>query len=118
MCIPDASDEDDFSLAKVAKPGDKLIYEYDFGDGWIHTLKVAKALPAEPDTFYPSCTDGARACPPEDCGGFPGYMRMLEILKDPKDEEHEDIKEWLGEDFDPEEFDLDEINLRLKQLYR
>ncbi len=116
--LSDAEDEDEFTLNDVAKSGDKLIYEYDFGDGWRHQLKVEKVLPAKPDTFYPVCTAGKRACPPEDCGGFPGYMRMLDILKDPDDEEHEEMKEWIGEDYDPEKFDLDEVNQALRRLYQ
>lgn len=114
----DVEDEDDFILQDIIKSGDKFIYEYDFGDGWRHLLKVEKVITEEQDTFYPVCTDGARACPPEDCGGFPGYMRILEIMKDPDNEEYEEMKEWIGEDYDPEKIDLEEINQGLKQLYQ
>ncbi len=47
---------------------------------------------------YPVCIDGERACPPEDCGGVDGYYRMLEILKDTSDPEHEEMKTWAGKD--------------------
>ena len=47
------------------------------------------------------CTGGARACPPEDCGGPPGYAHMLEVLANPKDEEHAEMKQWAPRGFDP-----------------
>jgi hypothetical protein len=57
------------------------------------------------------------ACPPEDCGGVWGYMNLITILKDPEHEEHDTYVEWLGlesgEDFDPKEFSLEEVNERL-----
>jgi hypothetical protein len=59
---------------------------------------------------YPVCIDGERACPPEDCGGVDGYYRMLEILKDTSDPEHEEMKTWAGEDYDPEHFIPGEVS--------
>ena len=49
-------------------------------------------------------------CPPEDCGGVWGYAEMLEILKQPDHEEYESNLEWLGDEFDPEYFNKDEVN--------
>lgn len=100
-------------LDKVADKGSKFLYEYDFGDSWTHEIKVEKILTPEPGVKYPRCIDGARACPPEDSGGVPGYERMLEIIANPKDEEYEEILEWLGDDFDPEAFDLKMVNREL-----
>jgi len=116
--LSDVEDEDDFNLDELAKAGDKLFYEYDFGDGWRHLLKIEKVLPAKKDTFYPVCTDGKRACPPEDCGGFPGYMGLLEALKNPDEDDNVELIEWVGEDYDPEKFALDEVNQGLKRLYQ
>src|SRR5512139_2098684 len=87
-----------------------LVYEYDFGDGWEHTIVLEKIVPRDPKLKYPLCLAGKRSCPPEDCGGPWGYADLLRILNDPKDEEHESYKEWVGEHFNPEEFDLDFIN--------
>ena len=53
---------------------------------------------------------GERACPAEDCGGLWRYQEILEILKDPKHEEYEHYREWLGGEFDPEEFDVNKVN--------
>jgi hypothetical protein len=100
-------------LDRIAAQGDKLIYEYDFGDGWEHELKTEKVFPAESAVHYPRCTGGARACPPEDCGGPPGYEHLLEVLRDPKHEEHEEMREWIGGDFDSETFDMETINREL-----
>jgi len=79
-------------------------YEYDFGDGWRHKVLLEGILLREKGHKYPRCIDGARACPPEDCGGVHGYSRLLEVLADPDDEEHESMLEWLGGKYDPQKF--------------
>lgn len=94
----------------------RLTYDYDFGDGWEHTVVVEKIMPPEPGATYPRCVAGKRACPPEDCGGSSGYERLIAIMKDPSHEEHADMKAWLGQDLDPEAFDLAEVNRALSRL--
>lgn len=94
----------------LSHPKDKVEYEYDFGDSWEHEVLVKKVLPKVTGMSYPVCTDGKGACPPEDCGGVWGYADLLEKIKSPKDPEHEEMLEWLGDDFDPEHFDLEETN--------
>jgi hypothetical protein len=88
-------------------------YEYDFGDGWVHTILFEKELPLEAGMFYPRCIAGKNACPPEDCGGVGGYEQMQDILKNPKHPEHKELVSWLcverAADFDPSEFDLSEV---------
>ena len=108
----DTVDERKVRLASIASVGDKLVYEYDFGDSWEHELEIETVLEPEPGVHYPVCLEGARACPPEDCGGFPGYEHLFEALRDPANEAHAERLEWLG-DFDPEAFDLDKVNTRL-----
>jgi len=85
------------------------IYEYDFGDSWRHTVKLEKILKAAIGEKYPKCIAGKRACPPEDCGGTDGYRNLIKILKNPENEEYEEMVEWTGGDYDPEEFDPQEI---------
>lgn len=58
----------------------------------------------------------ARACPPEDSGGVPGYERLLEALRDPDHEEHDDVRRWVGRRFNPETFDLAAVNRKLRRL--
>ena len=52
----------------------------------------------------PQCLDGARACPPEDCGGPRGYAHLLEVLADPATPEHDELVEWIGGEFAPDAF--------------
>ena len=58
---------------------------------------------------YPICLNGSRACPPEDCGGVWGYEQLLGIISNPEHEEHETMMEWLGGEFDPENFDAESV---------
>jgi hypothetical protein len=110
--------EDEALLTDVApRAGKALFYMYDFGDSWGHRIKVEKILKPEPAIGSAvTCIDGARACLPEDCGGVWGYEDMLEALKDPKHDGHEPALEWLGENFDPEAFDLEATNKALSQV--
>lgn len=85
--------------------GATLRFDYDFGDGWEHDIVVEAISRAEPGTTYPRCATGERACPPEDCGGPWGYQELLEARADPKHERHEELVEWIGDDFDPAAFD-------------
>ena len=62
---------------------------------------------------YPICIGGARACPPEDCGGTSGYENLLRILASPKDPEHDELLRWVGGYFDPEGFDANAVNRAL-----
>ncbi|MBE0478992.1 plasmid pRiA4b ORF-3 family protein [Candidatus Aerophobetes bacterium] len=80
-------------------------YTYDFGDNWEHKVKLEKILPRAENTNYPICVAGKRACPPEDCGGPWGYEDFLKIIHNPRDEEYEEMMEWVGGEFDPEYFD-------------
>lgn len=94
-----------------------FIYEYDFGDGWEHKILVEKITDAD-DRFpgHPICLAGARACPPEDCGGPWGYADFLAAIRDPEHEEHESLLDWIGGSFNPELFDLVEVNELLRQF--
>lgn len=93
---------------------EKIIYEYDFGDGWEHDIILEKILPDDKTQSYPICIAGKMNCPPEDCGGVWGYSDLLEILKHPDHDEYEEYLEWLGDEFEPDYFDKDAINEMLK----
>jgi hypothetical protein len=86
----------------------ECVYVYDYGDNWRHRVFVEAAVAVAPDRSCPACLDGARACPPEDVGGPPGYADFLRILQDPEDDRYAEIREWVG-DFDPERFDPGEV---------
>jgi hypothetical protein len=101
-------------------PGSRLRYTYDFGDDWEHDIQLEDIRREEPESSYPSCLAGKGACPPEDCGGAWGYAELKDILADPADEQHQEMLEWLGldsgEEFDPKEFSIDQVNARLRHL--
>jgi len=87
------------------RPSVPARYEYDFGDGWEHDLTLEAIRPRQPGQKYPLCVGGARACPPEDCGGVGGYEHLLTVIRTPTHEEFESTLQWLGGRFDPEKFD-------------
>ena len=91
----------------------KFHYTYDFGDNWEHEIVVEKILPLEKGRNYPVCVAGKRADPPEDVGAGWGYMEFVEAMRDPKHPRHAEFKEWYEDPFDPEAFDIDEVNRRL-----
>ena len=113
----ETNDEDKFRLGQVVDAEkSKFVYEYDFGDGWMHDIVVEAILPPEKGVALPRCLDGKQACPPEDCGGIGGFYNLLEAVRDPSHPEHGELSEWLGGEFDPEAFNLDEVNKNLARL--
>ena len=104
-------DERRYSVSDLAPASKcKFVYEYDFGDGWMHDVVAEKILPPDPAFGRPVCLAGARACPPEDCGGIGGFYDLLSVAADPQHPEHEEMRDWLGEDYDPEDFSADQVN--------
>ncbi len=93
-------------------------YVYDFGDNWEFNLKVEEIRPMEELTQYPICIDGARASPPEDVGGPPGFLDFLEAISNPMHPGHPDVIEWYGDGFDAEAFDAGQVNQRLMRIRR
>ena len=113
----DMHDERKMRLHQITgREGFKSRYEYDFGDSWLHQVLVEKTLSPEPGRDYPMCIKGRRACPPEDVGGIWGYYHFLEAIGDPDHEEHDEYLEWVGGEFDPQGFDLEEVNQALRAL--
>ena len=109
-------DERKVRLAQVElQAGETFRYVYDFGDGWTHAILVEKVVPADTRFLYPVCMAGARACPPEDSGGPPGYAEFLRKISDPEDEEHDHMVAWIGGVFDPEGFDVNRTNAALRR---
>ena len=81
-----------------------FLYEYDFGDSWDHEVLFEGVVPPEPKVKYPLCLEGARACPPDDCGGVWGYAELIEAIGNKDHEQHEEMLEWIGGRFDAEAF--------------
>jgi hypothetical protein len=121
--IPDAMSETiadwERTLASYFhRPGDVCLYEYDFGDGWIHEVLLEGILLKEKRLKYPRCIAGERACPPEDCGGVWGYYGLLEVLADPQHEDYKDMIHWLKNHikkyhpYNPDVFEPNKVKFR------
>ena len=114
---PKTLNEKRYTLANIAPEAKSVFtYEYDFGDGWEHIVVVESVLPPDPNFKNVVCLAGENACPPDDCGGIHGYYEMLKTLADPKNEEHESMKEWLGVEWDAKRFDINLANAKLKRI--
>jgi len=100
------------------EPGDELLYVYDLGDDWRHRIRVEEVMQREARVPPAVCVEGERRCPPEDCGGVDGYADMLAALRDPQDPEHELWRAWVGSDYDPERFSVEEVNAALAALFK
>jgi len=96
--------------------GATFVYAYDFGDNWRHDIAVRSIERPDKRRPYPLCVAGERAGPPEDCGGVWGYRDLLATLERGRGEEYDDLLIWLGGDFDPNGFDRNTINRRLRAL--
>ena len=105
-------------LSDLLKNNRKFRYWYDFGDDWWHTVSIEKRLPADAEAPPAQLLAGENACPPEDCGGIWGYADLLDALADPNHEEHEHLKDWIGDDFDPRTFDLQAHAQRVSRTIR
>jgi hypothetical protein len=95
--------------------GDSMVYVYDFGDNWRHSVVVEKILPSDAPT-KPVCLAGERRCPPEDVGGVSGYQEFLDVIFEPGHEEFSHFRGWAGGTFYAEEFDLKSVNEILERM--
>jgi len=95
--------------AYFADVGSRADYDYDFGDCWEHEVIVEDIVDLVAEERYPKCVAGARACPPEDCGGIWGYEELLRTIGDPSHKEYESTMQWLGGSYDPEVFDAKKV---------
>ena len=111
-------DESAFELGDLAPADTAFHYDYDLGEGWEHLVEVVEVEPYRATVPPLEVLDGARSAPPEDCGGPHGYEHLIDALNDPADPEHDDVVAWLGDRFDPDEFDIHAVNRRLEPLWR
>jgi hypothetical protein len=109
-------DEGSVTVLQALRNVTRFDYEYDFGDGWDHMVKIEAELASPLGLKAAVCLGGENACPPDDCGGPGGYAEMLAVLGDAGHEEHELVVEWLGGPFDSRGFDLVMTNALLQRL--
>jgi hypothetical protein len=120
----DSEDERKYKLSQIFGDREKanIKYEYDFGDGWIHTITLEKIIASVPAETYPQLIKGQGACPPEDCGGCWGYEELKVTLADPKSEDYHEMIEMMGlekgSEFDANEFDLKEMQEEMMSAYK
>jgi hypothetical protein len=119
MGMPPVENERTVRLSSVlGRVGAKAIYTYDFGDSWEHGMLLEKRLAPDPNTAYPVCTGGQLACPPEDCGGIGGFYDLMDALGDPAHDQHDELLDWVGDDYDPDAFSVDDVNRMLTPARR
>jgi pRiA4b ORF-3-like protein len=93
----------------------EISYVYDMGDNWQHRIIVEKLMAAEPGALYPRFLGGERRCPPEDCGGHPGYYDFLNDLAS-KLQKRKAALDWYGAPYDPDEIDEQQIVITLNRI--
>ena len=95
----------------VKQKGRSFEYCYDLGDDWRHEITVEDNQYDNPELEEEvECLDGARACPPEDIGGPPGYVEFCEVMKKPARKRHQALLQWYGGPYDPEAFAKEDAN--------
>ncbi|MEO5893540.1 MAG: plasmid pRiA4b ORF-3 family protein [Ferruginibacter sp.] len=102
----------------LALEKDNFHYNYDFGDCWLHDITLDQLVEKEDNRGYPHCIGGQMNCPPEDCGGMPGFNDMQKILQDKKHAEYKEMRNWVGKNYDPKSFDPSKVNKQLSQLQK
>lgn len=109
-------DESQYLLKDIlTQPEQTIRYTYDLKDHWHHSISLIGYH--EDSTEFAVCISGKNACPPEDAGGVSGYEHLLHVLRTPNHFEHQDVKDWLGEDYSPNEFDLADTNNKLQAFF-
>ena len=106
---PSGPDAASVPIGSYVAMADRCEYEYDFGDGWLHELQVVDRV-GGPFEHRLRLVNGARAFPPEDSGGLPGYYACVDAVAGGDDPD--DRRDWLG-DWDPEAFDRDTLARRV-----
>lgn len=101
---PEMVSEKKYRLEDLVGEKERFSYTYDFGDDWVHGVLVEKVIAGELAT--PRCIAGARACPPEDCGGAWGYAELVDAIVDETHERHAELVGWIPVGWTPERFDL------------
>ena len=102
--------------ALVANGVKEMEYVYDMGDNWQHRIIVEMLTPAEPGKQYPQFLGGERRCPPEDCGGFPGYYEFLDNIASKQIKRRKAALDWYGRAYDPDDIDEKQIGAALKRI--
>ncbi len=90
-------------------------YVYDMGDNWQHRI-IVERLKAADSVLYPQFLGGERRCPPEDCGGIPGYYEFLDNIASKQTEKRKAAFDWYGGPYDPDEIGEQQIITALSRV--
>ncbi|MGO8922544.1 MAG: IS1096 element passenger TnpR family protein [Xanthobacteraceae bacterium] len=60
--------------------------------------------------------DRVALCPPEDCGGFPGYYDFLDNIASKQSKKRKAALDWYGAPYDPDEIDEQQIVITLNRI--
>ncbi|MBD8034852.1 plasmid pRiA4b ORF-3 family protein [Solibacillus merdavium] len=101
------------SLRDVFSKHSDVLYQYDFGDSWMHIITLEKKVQAH--SLQVVFLEGNGERPPEDVGGEYGFNEYLRILGDATDPEHEDMKIWAASQKE-RIFTVEQTNQRLKNV--
>lgn len=122
--VPDWYEDEEIKITKesttalnrvLKTESDSLVYQYDFGDNWLHEVVLEKIVPCDSAMVRPVCLGGERSVPPEDVGGVSGYSEFLEVIFEPGHEEFDHYRAW-AEGFYAEHFDLAKVNETLNRM--
>jgi hypothetical protein len=94
----------------------ELDYVYDFGDNWEHRIVVEQTAEVETGAKYPRFLGGERRCPPEDCGGPPGYFDFIDNIARKNSKKAKQALDWYGGPYDPNDIDEEQINITLRRI--
>ena len=126
MRLPDEPDwneryvnAENVSLATLLASGIRQMeYVYDMGDYWEHSIIVERITAPLPDVSYPQFLGGERRCPPEDCGGVPGYYEFLKNTASKRGAQRKSALDWYGGPYHPDDIDERKIVGALSRLAR
>jgi len=112
-------EKEGISIGSIIPANGSITYVYDYADSWGVRIEVLEARSTKGENFAPLCLDGRRNSPPEESGGIVCYTDTLDMLQRHRDKEwrYPLIAEWLGEDYNPETFNMVAINSRLQNIF-
>jgi hypothetical protein len=105
------------SLASVLSDGlTDFGYLYDFGDNWEHRIVVESTKSPVGSASSPLFLGGERRCPPEGCGGPPGYFDFMENIANKRTKRAKDALDWYGGPYDGDDIDEKKINAAFRRI--
>jgi hypothetical protein len=96
----------------------RMNYVYDMGDFWEHALIIERVAAPLSDVQYPQFLGGERRCPPEDCGGVPGYYEFLENIASKQRGKRKGALDWYGGPYDPDDIEQSKVIAALGKIAR